>query len=87
MSVSEADIERVVKEVLRRLAAMSPSSVQSTAVDATLSISARVVTVAELNGKLQGVKQVEVPPRAVVTPAARDYLRERGVQLLYAVKN
>jgi ethanolamine utilization cobalamin adenosyltransferase len=49
-----------------------------------LSLSTRVVTAVELNGKLEGIKRIEVPRRAVVTPAARDYLRERGVQLIYA---
>jgi hypothetical protein len=82
MSLSEADIDRVVREVLRRLAAMTPSPLQATTVATTLSLSTRVVTTAELKGRLQGVQRLEVPTRAVVTPAARDYLRERGVQLV-----
>jgi hypothetical protein len=80
MSLSEAEIEIVVREVLRRLAAMAP---QPLAQASTLSLSARVVTMAELKGKLQGVDRLQVPRRAVVTPAARDYLREHGVQLDY----
>lgn len=84
MSLSEADIERVVQEVLRRLAAMTPLS--PVAASTTLSLSTRVVTMAALNRKLDGVQRVEVPYRAVVTPAARDYLRERGVQLAYGTK-
>lgn len=81
MSLSEADIERIVQEVLRRLAAMTAKPAAS---EPTLSITTRLITVSELNGKLQGIKRVEVPPRAVITPAARDYLRDRNVQLIYA---
>jgi hypothetical protein len=84
MSVSEADIDRVVREVLRRLAAMTPSPLEPAAAATTVSLTTRVVTMAELKRKLDGVQRVEVPYRAVVTPAARDYLRERGVQLVYA---
>lgn len=80
MSISQADIERIVQEVLRRLAEMN--LVPPVAVAArTLSLPQRVVTMADLKGKLEGVQRVEVPQRAVVTPAARDYLRDMGVQL------
>jgi hypothetical protein len=82
MSLSEADIERVVQEVLRRLTAMTPSPLGPAVAQTTLSLAARLVTVAELDGKLQGIQRLEVLPRAVVTPAARDYLRDRGVQLV-----
>ncbi len=81
MNLSQPEIERIVQEVLRRLSAMTHSSSDSSPVPTTLSLTTRVVTVAELNGKLEGIKQITVAQRAVVTPAARDYLRERGVQL------
>jgi hypothetical protein len=81
MSLSETDIERVVQEVLRRLKAMTPSPLATATTRTTLSLTTRLVTVAELDGKLQGIQRLEVPPRAVVTPAARDYLRDHGVQL------
>jgi hypothetical protein len=84
MSVSQTDIERVVQEVLRRLAAMGCLPAKESASGTTLSLDTRLVTMAEVNGNVQGIERVEVPYRAVVTPAARDYLRERGVKLVHA---
>jgi hypothetical protein len=84
MSLNEAEIDRIVREVLRRLAAMTPSPAKPAA--ATLTVGSRVVTMTELKNKLDGIERVEVPHRAVVTPAAKDYLRERGVQLVYATQ-
>ncbi len=80
MRFTEADIERIVQEVLRRLAAMNVLP-QNTAVT-TLTIASRLITLTELTGKLQGITRVDVQLRAVVTPAAKDYMRERGVQLV-----
>jgi hypothetical protein len=40
-----------------------------------------VISVADLAGRLEGVRVVIVPRGAIVTPAARDMLRERGVSL------
>jgi hypothetical protein len=82
MSFSETEIERIVQEVVRRLAAMTAQSLTPAATNGTLSLSTQLVTVSELNGKLQGIRRLEVPLRTVVTPAARDYLRERGVELI-----
>ena len=42
----------------------------------------RVVSVGTLAGRLGGVEEVHVPPRAIVTPAAADVLREAGVVLV-----
>lgn len=79
MSLSEADIERIVREVLRRLAAMMPQPPVA-ARSSTLKIDSRLITTASLIGKLEGIQRVELPSRVVITPAARDYLRECGVQ-------
>ena len=84
MSLSPTDIERVVQEVLRRLAAMGCLPTKESVGGATLSLNTRLVTMAEISGNVQGIERVEVPHRAVVTPAARDYLRERGVKLVHA---
>lgn len=46
-----------------------------------LQLPGNVISVAQLQDKLAGVKRVSVAPRAVVTPAARDLLRDRGIQL------
>lgn len=40
-----------------------------------------VITLAALEGRLDGVREVTVRPTAVVTPAVRDALRERSIEL------
>lgn len=44
----------------------------------------RVVTLAQLDGRLAGVREVVVLPRAVVTPAVADELRRHSVSLVRA---
>ncbi len=73
-----ACVDQVVGEVLKRLQAKASSQRE-------LSISSRVVTLAELEGKLEGIKQLVVPAKAVITPAARDMLRQRKIDISYAV--
>lgn len=47
-------------------------------------MTSRVVTLAELDGRLaNGVRRVVVSQRAVVTPSVRDELRRRNVELVY----
>jgi hypothetical protein len=59
---------------------MSPSPVQM----GQLVVDARLVTLADIAGRLADVKQVVIPPRAVVTPTVRDELRRRNIALVHA---
>lgn len=83
-------VERIVQEVMARLAAAPSSAVSSASVVTSssdkkqLKLSNRVVTLDDVKDKLNAVKSVVVPPKAIVTPAARDYLREKGASLSYA---
>lgn len=77
-------MELVVREVIRRLMADGRLSLTGTAAVAApreLQISERLVTLATLSGKLDGIARVVVPRRAVVTPAARDELKQRRIEL------
>jgi hypothetical protein len=49
----------------------------------TLVLSSRVVTWADLDGRLGKVRRVVLPPGAVLTPAARDELLRRRVAIVY----
>ena len=49
--------------------------------DAHIILTATLITTATLEHKLQGVTRLTVPQKAVVTPAARDLLKERGIEL------
>lgn len=74
------DVDRVVREVLAEL---DPAPRAGDA-EGELAIRARVVTLSEIEGRLERVRRLVVPPRAVVTPAVRDELIRRNVTLSYA---
>jgi len=92
-------IERIVREVLAELglaqkqgsspaADASPSSPSDsqdvTLDDGNLVIGHRVVTLAEVSGRLDGVRRLVVPPQAVVTPTVRDELLRKNIDLTHA---
>jgi hypothetical protein len=91
MNVSAAEIERLVREALSRLSAAAPvestSSVVTSAKPAVATVAdafevaAQVVTLAEIDGRLSNKRRLVVGPKAVVTPAVRDVLRQRNIVL------
>jgi hypothetical protein len=81
-SAAAADIERIVREVMARLPSAAEPAASAANRDATtLRITDRVVSLAALEGKLNGTGRVVIASGAVITPAAQDYLRECGVQV------
>jgi hypothetical protein len=79
MTYSEQDVERIVLEVIRRL-----GLVRSPPPTATneLVVSERVVTMRSIEGKLAGVSRLVITDRAVVTPAVKDDLKQRRIELV-----
>ncbi len=81
-------IETIVREVIRRLNAMGASNVATTAngsavvASKSVTVGERVVAMASLNGRLEGVCQVVVRKDAIVTPLVIDELRDRKVALV-----
>ena len=87
------EIERVVREVLAELTASRQAApartpppapapiVRPAATDNELSLDARLITMAEVAGRLEGVRRVVVSPQTIVTPSVRDELRRRDVAL------
>jgi hypothetical protein len=53
--------------------------------DGVLEIDKRVVCLGDVDGRVNGAKQLVVSRGAVVTPAVRDLLRQSGVELTYRV--
>jgi len=49
-----------------------------------LVVTSRVITLTELGERLAGVRRLVVPPRAIVTPAVRDELYRRNIELVVA---
>ena len=88
MSITPEDFERIVQEVIRRLLVMSGNrasgekvSIDSSTASRQLAVDDRVVTLATLEGRLTGIGTVMVNRRAVVTPAVKDELKDRGIGL------
>jgi len=76
------DIEQIVREVVKRLTQRELGAASTAAHEAsTLVIPDRVVTTQLIQGRLQGVRVVQVRADAVVTPSVRDELTEAAVQL------
>jgi hypothetical protein len=86
------EIERIVREVMAHLEVASkaanaapadvPSTVSPAARHGDVVVDSRVVTLETVAGRLEGAKQLIVPPAALVTPAVRDELRRKGVALV-----
>jgi len=84
------NIERIVREVLAELDSRHFRGRTADAVTENdggrLVVSCRVVTLSEVEGRLNSVRRLVVPPRAVVTPAVRDELQHRKIALEYAAE-
>lgn len=77
-------IERIVQEVIRRLTERG-ADVERCAGETgsnELRVEAKVVALAALDGKLSGIRRVIVGPRAIVTPAVKDELKDREIELI-----
>lgn len=80
-------IERIVREVIRRLREMEANgnatsdNQDGSQTEKTLCIDDKVVALATLQGRLDGVQQLRVGGNAVVTPSVRDELRDRKITL------
>ncbi|MEX0817998.1 MAG: hypothetical protein WD070_00345 [Pirellulaceae bacterium] len=76
-------VERIVQEVIRRL--VERGVVLGDAMNgdqAELKVSDKIVTLATLEGRLVGVKRLVVSGRSIVTPAVKDELTDRAIQLV-----
>jgi hypothetical protein len=82
MAHDAPDIDWIVREVAARLRALDAAPRSPAGERPDLSIAARVVTLGEVEGRLEGVARVRVERGAIVTPAVRDRLADAGVQLV-----
>ena len=71
-NVNPAEIERIVREVLRNLSGLSSSGTSVPAANVAITLDASVVSVDALHRlKLPGSeKRIQIRPASVVTPAA-----------------
>jgi hypothetical protein len=79
MDLTNIDIDRIVREIVARLRA----EMEAQPVD-ELSLDTRVVTMTEVKGKLDGIRQLKIGLRAIVTPSVRDELNDKKITLVRA---
>ncbi len=97
MKLDEDQLEWIVREVVRRLSLLCPPPPRgeglgegeapqqdATTSNARLTLTATLITTATLENQLQGVTHVTAPARAVITPAARDLLKDHNIQFTRA---
>jgi hypothetical protein len=98
MKLDEDQLEWIVREVVRRLEETLRSPLpggeesgergaprtDALSTNCHLTLTATLITAATLEDKLQGVTHVTAPARAVITPAARDLLKENNIQFTRA---
>ena len=82
--LTQEQLEWIVSEVVRRLRGATSVEPAAATVNNLLALGDRLVTLETLRGRLDGITQLEVPAKAIVTPAVVDLLNERQVQLLRA---
>lgn len=85
-SISNNEIERLVRLVVQRLVAEGQAtgntSVRPSVPTGEIRLDVKLVTLSSLEGKLNGSTRVlRVPTKAVVTPAVKDELRQRKIEL------
>lgn len=78
-------IEQIVREVLARLGKLEVSAKPATdsgkSVVGELRVAAKVISLSELDGRLDGVQRLIVRRGAVITPAVRDLLRTKKIAI------
>jgi hypothetical protein len=86
MTFTEEQVAAIVVEVVRRLRLLESNQgvplFERSSVAAELAITEKLVTTRTIENRLTGVTRVVVPKRAVVTPAVKDELKTRQIELI-----
>ncbi|HZZ29867.1 MAG TPA: RpiB/LacA/LacB family sugar-phosphate isomerase [Pirellulales bacterium] len=82
MPHSEDQVERIVHAVIQRLGGAGTAISSS----GELTLTEKVISAESLANRLNGVQRVIVSARAVVTPAARDSLKEKNITLVRSLQ-
>jgi hypothetical protein len=84
MTFTEEQVAAIVVEVIRRLGLMDTNPTRQRGIEkgSDLQLTEKVITTRTIEGQLTGIKRLIVEPRAVVTPAVRDDLKHRNIELV-----
>lgn len=74
-------IAAIAREVIARLGTMSPPQTESPASPTQVFLDSRIITASTLEQISGNPSQLSVPANALITPAARDEARRRGISL------
>ena len=85
-SIDPAFLAEIVRRVIARLQPTHPNSNNTKTAATAASISDRVVTVDSIRSLTGTPIQVFVAPASVVTPAARDEAKQRGVTIVKTIE-
>ncbi len=86
MAPNSEQIDQIVSLVLARLEPKLAALEKPAGAAGALALNDRVVSLAQLEKRLHGIGQVTVRPGAIVTPAVRDLLKERQIELQVAAQ-
>ena len=87
MTFTEEQVEWIVVEVIRRLRLTGAiGDERGSSPVGELRIAERIVTMRSVEGRLNGVTRIVVKQRAVITPAVRDELKQRRIELIEAAE-
>lgn len=84
MNLPESEIARIVQQVVNELTSGGVIARDDSEMTGRLEIDASIVSLDTISGRLDGISSMIVRRQAVVTPAARDLLKERNVALVRA---
>jgi hypothetical protein len=87
--VTQTELDQIIAEVVRRLTAAAAGdglareqpSRRASEQAGVLAIDDRVVTLNSVDGRLDGLRRLIVRRKAIITPALRDELSKRGIEL------
>jgi hypothetical protein len=84
MTFTPEQVEMIVLEVIRRLGLLDTNRQRERGIGGSteLRLTEKVITTRTIEGHLAGVSRLIIPKRAVVTPAVRDELKKRNIELV-----
>ena len=97
MNITPEQVDLIVKRVVAQLGASAVAAPPSTAArldqpsesvsrpavqTADQVIAAQVITGSLLSETVNGSRQVRISPKAILTPSARDFIKQKGIQII-----